>query len=459
MAKAVSNHHLNAVLVEAGYGRAHGTFARQVNLRGRDHGPVLQYDAASVYWWLRGRRPDDPVPQVIAEVLSRRLGRSVAVAELGFDARGAQTGLGLTFAADLDDARTTVAGLWRHQVARHSFLTAAPFVSTATAEAGWRWHFDPRDPDASHRGDHRVTLADIETLRACQQQFLDLDRRHGGGQFRTLLAEWLHREVLPILHGTYTDRVGRQLLAAVAELTGQVAFMSYDIGEHGLAQRYFIQALRLAKAAEHTAFGAHILANMSTQAVYLRQPGEAVRLARAAVNGGRSRADSSVMARLHTAEACAHATAGDARSCGAALRRAEKAAAKTGGSDQPLWAGYFTPAHLAGTAIRCLLDLGRTTEAVRHAEQALGLSEDSVRTRALHTALIATVYTTGRTAEPEHASRLGREALDLAERVRSRRVTDRIDELVRRLATFRGSPAVDDFLCRARSYASSAPPR
>lgn len=452
MARAVSNHHLHALLEEAGYAQARAAFARQVNLRGRDHGLNLRYDAASVYWWLRGRRPDDPVPQVIAEVLARRIGRSIAVNELGFTTGGTLAGLGLAFAADLEDARTTVADLWRQQVAQQDALSSAPFVASATAEAGWRWHFDPRDPDASHRGRCRVTLTDVDALRACQQQFLDLDRRHGGGQFRAFLAEWLHREVEPMLRGTYTDRVGRQLFAAVAELTGQVAFMGYDIGDHGLAQKHFIQALRLAKAADHAGFGAHILANMSTQAVYLQQPGEAVRLARAAVDGGRGRAHTSVMARLHTAEACAHAIAGDARSCTAALRLAEDATAKIGGSDRPAWAGYFTPAHLAGTTIRCLRDLGRTKEALGYAEQAMDLGEGSVRTRALHTALIASVHAGGSSAEPEHASQLGRDALDLAGRVRSRRVTDRITELAQRLSAYRGNPAADGFLRRARDY-------
>ncbi|GAA4469171.1 hypothetical protein [Phytohabitans houttuyneae] len=195
---------------------------------------------------------------------------------------------------------------------------------------------------------------------------------------------------------------------------------------------------------------------MSTQAVYLQRPGEAVRLARAAVNGGRGRAHNAVMARLHTAEACAHAIAGDARNCTAALKLADDATTRINGSDQPAWAGYFTPAHLAGTTIRCLRDLGRTTEALRYTEQALDLPEGSVRTRALHTALIASVHTAGSPAEPEHASQLGHDALQLAERVHSRRVTDRIIDLAQRLSTYRGNPAVDEFLHLARNCVSSA---
>jgi len=459
MARPVTNLFLHAMLADAGYDHAHAGLARQVNLHGRHIGLNLRYDAASVYWWLRGRRPDDPVPQLIADVLARRLGRAITPADVGFDTSPGSpipSALGLAFGENITDALTTVSELWRYQVLRRDFLAAAPFVAAATAEAGWRWHFDPRDLDVTHRGSRQVTIRDVEALHIYQQQFLDLDRRHGGGHSRSLLAQWLHAEVEPLLAGTYTDRVGRQLFAAVAELTGQVAFMSYDIGDHGLAQRHFIQALRLAKAADHTGFGAHILANMSTQAVYLQQPGDAVRLARAAVDGARRRADASLMARLYTAEACAHAVAGDARGCAAALRLAERAADKTGGSDHPAWASYFTPAHLAGTAIRCLRDLGHTKDAFRYAGQALDLGEGSVRTRTLHTALIGSVYATGPSAEPEQASQLGHDALDLADRVHSRRVSDRIADLYHRLDRFRGHPTVDGFLHRAAEYVSAA---
>ncbi|MGC5022192.1 hypothetical protein [Micromonospora sp. DT47] len=48
--------------------------------------------------------------------------------------------------------------------------------------------------------------------------------------------------------------------------------MAYDDGEHGLAQRYLIQALRLAQASNSTALGAYVLAGMSDQANLLGHP-------------------------------------------------------------------------------------------------------------------------------------------------------------------------------------------
>jgi hypothetical protein len=55
--------------------------------------------------------------------------------------------------------------------------------------------------------------------------------------------------------------------------------MAYDGEQHGLAQRYLIQALGLARMAGDDALGAEILAAMSQQAVYVARPGQAVDLA------------------------------------------------------------------------------------------------------------------------------------------------------------------------------------
>src|SRR3982751_668668 len=101
MARVVTNHDLETLLDDAGYLNGHAAFARQINLAIPGTG---RYDAASVYWWLCGRRPESPVRTVIAAVLSRRLHRIVAVDELGFDG---DTGIGLTYPAGLDDAITT----------------------------------------------------------------------------------------------------------------------------------------------------------------------------------------------------------------------------------------------------------------------------------------------------------------------------------------------------------------
>lgn len=150
-----------------------------------------------------------------------------------------------------------------------------------------------------------------------------MDRRRGRGHARAFLAGYLTRDVAPLLRRTYTDPVSRELFQAAAELTGMVAFTAYDTGDHGAAQRARIQALRLAKAAGDRGYGAHTLANLATQAIYLELPGEAVRLARAAVNAAGPHP--AVTARLLTTQANAHALAGDHHSFRTTINRATTA--------------------------------------------------------------------------------------------------------------------------------------
>ncbi|MDX6741725.1 hypothetical protein [Actinocorallia sp. A-T 12471] len=444
--RPVSNHSLADLLAEAAFDRSHAAFARQVNrAAAREHGLILKYDGASVYWWLRGRHPEQPGPELIARVLGARLHRQVSVAELGFTGRDTDRDA-LAFPVTVPEAVETAAGLWRRFGQRDAPASTAPFVTAAAAEAGWRWHFDPPDTSVARTAGRNVTAQDVTALRDCFEQFLDLDRRHGGGHARTFLADFLTRDVAPLLRGSYTDPVGRDLFSIAAELTGVAGFMSYDISQQGAAQRSFIQALRLSKASGDRTYGAHILANLATQAVYLRLPGEAVRLARAATDGAGRRPTPTVAARLLSSQATAHAVAGDLRGFQAAIGKAADALDRADGTG-PSWARYFSSAHLAGSAMRSLLDLGRPGEALTHQNQVMNLPSGNVRTRALHTALTATAL--AQAGHIDAAAHRALEALALAQRIRSRRAQDRISLLAAALTPHRDIAEVGDFLDQA----------
>lgn len=96
------------------------------------------------------------------------------------------------------------------------------------------------------------------------QAFSDTNLRLGGGYARTTLMHYVNRIVLPLLHGSYSDTIGRQLMAATARLCNLCAYMSFDCGRQGLAQRYYMQALRLAQFSGNRELGANVLANIWT---------------------------------------------------------------------------------------------------------------------------------------------------------------------------------------------------
>jgi hypothetical protein len=448
MGRPVTNHDLDALLTEAGYAAAHGAFARQVN---HAVDGAACYDAASVYWWLRGRCPDPSVRAAIATVLARKLGRPVRADDLGFDH---DLRLGLAYPGPPDETIDTVTKLWRLIVRRRNLLATGPFVTGAAVQAALAWRYDPDDHDWSRPGRRTVTPADVEALNLYAAQFADLDRRNGGGAHtRALLADFLHRQVAPMLHASYTDTVGRALMGATAGLAGQLAYMAYDAGEHGIAQRHYTTALRLSRAGNDRLYGAHLLANLATQAIYLGHARDAVRLADAAIDGA-GRAPAAVRARLYTTEACALAIADDRRSCIQALRKAHTAIEKSRPGTAPAWAAYFSPAHFAGTAARCYRDLRLSSQALRHGPAALDLAADSTRTRVLHTALLATIHADN--GDLDTACSYGDQAVSDLPHVRSGRVRQRLAELSTRLQPHRRVPIVARFFERHHEALAAA---
>lgn len=121
----------------------------------------------------------------------------------------------------------------------------------------------PRQRSQSERGPgQKVTGGDIAALGSVGDLFRSLDDQYGGGHARQALVRYLEHECEPMLRGTYGETTGRRLFAAAADLTRLAGWTSYDIAAHGLAQRYFVQALRLAQAAGDRAYGAYVLVTM-----------------------------------------------------------------------------------------------------------------------------------------------------------------------------------------------------
>ena len=132
--RPMTNHELAALIQAAG--RSHAALARKVNTAaaGR-HGLDLRYDQASVYWWLRGRVPTDPVPGLLAEILSDWLARVVQVADLGFTDPGGHLGLDLAAAPGQAQAVTASGSKIMEATAVPSAAPAAPAAPVKPASA------------------------------------------------------------------------------------------------------------------------------------------------------------------------------------------------------------------------------------------------------------------------------------------------------------------------------------
>ncbi|MGW8376479.1 regulator [Streptomyces sp. ODS28] len=288
----------------------------------------------------------------------------------------------------------------------------------------------------------RVSMGDVSALRTVAELFRALDNAYGGGHARQALVRYLEHETEPMLRGTYTEQVGRRLFGAASDLTRLAGWTSYDIAAHGLAQRYFVQALRLAQAAGDRAYGAFVLVTMSRQAVYLAHGREAVQLARVAQQGVGTSAPPAVQALLHAAEARGHGVLGEVRACTASLARAERALESARpGEEVPPWARAFDEAQLADEFGHCHRDLQQYRAAALHAERSLQLrATGHARSRLFSRVVLATARLG--LGEVEQACALGAEAAHAAAEMRSVRALEYVREFERRLEPYRDAAPV-----------------
>lgn len=441
------NERLQALIQEAGCSNA--GLARRVNMCGAEHGLDLRYDKTSVARWLRGQQPRGRAPAIIAEAIGRKLGRAVTIDEIGMaNGKNLATGVGLHFAPTVLGAIEQVCELWRSDVGRRDFLTGSSVAASALVEPSRDWLITRADAQVARAGGQRVGMADVEAVRATTRALNDLDHRFGSGQVRPVVVHYLNSVVSGLLAGTYREATGRQLFSAVARLTELAGYMAVDTGQPGLAQRYYIQALRLAQAAGDRAYGGYVLAaGMSHLAAQLGTPREIAQLARAAQEGARGQVTATAQAMFYAAEARGHALMGDARACAAVAGQAMEALERSEPDDDPDWIRHFGPAYLADELAHCHRDLDQTPQAVRHAEEALaGHPPEKSRRRALGLLLLAQAQVQQR--EVEQACHTGAQAVELLASLRSHRGAEYLDDLRMRLQPYAAESAVREFGAR-----------
>ncbi|WP_431678220.1 regulator [Kitasatospora sp. KL5] len=496
------NPQLAALIEESGF--SHAGLARRVDQLGLEHGLDLRYDKTSVTRWLRGQQPRGATPALIAEVFTRRLGRRRLTAQdVGLDAC-APVYAGLEFAETPQEAVDIVASMWRKDNGPYAELRKIAFTPAGLVVPSRDWLIGRTDervardattlspeelaghrpapgaarptarpvpgrvpqqarrplpggegsegsaPGRDNRPAVRVGRGDIAAIRAVGDLFRALDHAYGGGHARQALVRYLESEAEPMLRGRYGEQIGRALFGAVADLTRLAGWTSFDIAAHGLAQRYFVQSLRLSQAAGDRVLGGFVLTTMSQQAVHLGHGREAIQLARVAQQGVGTSAAPVVQALMHAAEARGHALIGDVRSCTAAMVRCERALATARpGDEAPSWSRYFDEAQLADEFAHCYRDLQQWRPAAQHAEKSLRLRAPAyARSRILCRLVLATARLG--MGEVEESCTMAGESLRAAGEMRSARTVEYLRDFHRRLAPYRATPTVRAFEEAAR---------
>ncbi|WP_327679459.1 transcriptional regulator [Kitasatospora sp. NBC_00458] len=384
------------------------------------------YDHTAIARWIKGQVPRGAVPDAVCAVLGEKLGRPLTLDDIGMGRPGSAAPPAL--AGYLDRATA----LWRSDgQARPEVQAVQAVTGTAAITPVWEWENPPHDRDVSRAGTLHVGASDVQMLRAARSRYEQMYRGAGGVATKARVVAFLTEHTAPLVRGTYTDAVGRDLLRAAGGLAAVAGICSYDADAQGLAQRYFHQALRLAKASGDRAFGGYVIALLVNQALFLRDYRQAVAFAEAGIRSAGPHISPALATDLHAMQAKSYARMGDVVAAHAAMSRAESAASRIRRDEEPPETGYVQPGLVEAQLAETLISLGDWRSAQKYAEEAVQ-TQAHARGRVHRLATLTTVDLGRGDAEQAAAHAVG--ALGLATGMESRRLRDRFVALRRQLA-------------------------
>ncbi|MGH3869470.1 MAG: hypothetical protein ACRDQ4_25865 [Pseudonocardiaceae bacterium] len=409
------------------------------------------------YKWLKGHQPRrDEVRQAIAFVLSQASSRLITVSELWPGCTPHD--LRLIPAADGMEVPWTLAGTLAiiHDWLLGGLMDRRVFMAVGgpglTQLAWTAVNTKPaRLVAALNGGQVDVTL--IEQVEETIPQLRQLDDQRGGGGANLTYVNAQFQVVGQLLQTAgHGGQVTRRLLVALAELGQLAGWMAADCERHGLAQRYYLTALRAAHNAGDKPLAAHALSAMAYHVACREQAGDAISLGSAAVELAR-RSPVTVQALVTNRLAYGYAVAGDAGRFHAAYGRARELSEHPTGH-RPRWAYFVSPQFIdvSGGYYQVSLGMAGTRHSRRHLDSAVTLLTPSAsaapdylyqRDALLDGTWLAIAHLG--CGELEQACEVGRTALERLPHVNSPRCLASLGRLADELRGRKANPSIREF--------------
>jgi hypothetical protein len=278
-------------------------------------------------------------------------------------------------------------------------------------------------------GPWSVSSRDVEAVRDTARQLAAIDFRQGGMNAQIVAGAALDR-TRELLGARCPVGLKPALQSAVADVAHTAGFAAFDAGEYDVARERWRLALACADAAGDSHLVAQALASEARQEVWVGRPDPGLAyLDRALEQPGLTQLE---IAMLQGIRARALAIRGDVRGTLEAMRLSETHLERSAAQPVVEHLVTYTPAIHAGNVCHALSDLVTLHGRIELAEQAafkglLALDGDVPdRHRAF---VLSVVATTMMFVDPEEAAATGRQALVVAQGVRS----DRLSVLLWRL--------------------------
>ncbi|MFB7675993.1 tetratricopeptide repeat protein [Kitasatospora purpeofusca] len=444
------NRHLAAVIAEAGC--TYEALAKAVRTIAAETGDTLRTSKAAVHQWVAsGALPAGRTPAYIAEALSRKLNRTVTVAEIGL---GCDPIEGPSPRGPMAlDPLATAADLGRLIMLRRRDLLALAF---STAAVDLPLAYDHHSASAllrSQAAGRRIGAHEVATVRQFTEMFRTTDERLGGSHGLVAVTSYLTDVVTPMLKGTFATADARtEAFGAAADLAGLIGWKLHDAGREGAAQRIYLLAHQLACESDPAGHAAWAMRALAHQALDLGHTHGCVDLAEAALSRARGKTDRRTEALLLVTAARAHGATRNGPRAAELIRAAEDALLAT---DDPIpaYAAAAGPpaATLASHIGRTLTAMKEHAAAERHYRTALRNRTPGTYHRMRATTLANIAKSVAAQHRAEEAVTLWAESLDLMDGLDSKRNRNDVHTMRSTLAAYarRGIPGAADLARRA----------
>ena len=419
--KGGRNEMLCALLAQLGWSVS--GFARRVRERCAAVGMPRSVSPSTVSRWCDGAVPGPELVGPACLVLSAALRRRVEPERLGWPGESADVTADALQYGDLQHAVRVLPKLWQ--------LDSVP-GRTALGSMSFGGAFAPAlhealvmlpDADTAGRGHRQVSAADVELLELHTDLYGRMDARHGGGRFRSVFAAFLDLHATPLLHGAFSVRRGRWLYGSVADAVLALASMAYDDQLPGLAQRYDLQAIRLAQAVGDRGRLARGYIHQARLTAARGERGDVLTHARSAVFAAVN-APPLVRAYAAITEARAWALNGSPEQTLAAVGRARDVFNRASAETSPRWLRWLDRPELEGQAAWALAMAGLVLPGTQALHAALDMPEE--RTRDSVELLITGAELARLRGDDAERTVLMKRAVEASRHLKSRRLANRL---------------------------------
>jgi len=279
----------------------------------------------------------------------------------------------------------------------------------------------------------RIGMTDVRQVEAATRALRSLDYQYGGGFCRDAVVAQLSWGQ-QMLNSSGTEIVRQRLHVALADLHNLAGWTSFDVGLIDSARNHFGRALELAKAGESDELVANILYRMGRVYLHKEAPDDALKMFQLGQIAAQQSGSELAVAVICANQAWAYAMMGHEDQTMQLIGRTRDEFARANHGDAAAWVKFFNEDDvysMIGTVHTVLaqnVDARHTKYAIPALTRAIdSYGDDVARNKAFNLSSLATNHLLD--GDIDHGAKVGIQAVDLAQHLKSKRVRDRLEPL------------------------------